>query len=741
VSPPFSGYSTTPLPLRTHEPRRSDLLYTLVKVLVFLTAPVGGSMKHMTRHWQWTRDSVAAMTREPLFLPSLVAMVRPALDVLSGTRERSERDMNSLDLLLTLLKQCLEVPNGNSGQVTGVLEGFLLALDAQRVWDVVAALCKLVNRREFRRLAVLLLDFAFQAFRGQRAEDIVRAGNNVVKPLLLLSSAGGGSGGALGRPFTTLPSAAVDSRPHAALSRVPQLQSYRDAVEAAASTASESAAASKAAHAAVNAVYAAGSPPRSHEPRRPPVGTPGHAAGGAGDGTGGGGHAAALFSAVRSRTGAATPFAKVRIGVADEEEDELIAAEAGGAGAATGGVALFGADGGSGGGRAPGAVSALLSKSGKSDLTRLKGDPAFQFVLRQRKAQVARQLPLTRHARFGTITSVKTMGVQRMLPVVTAGASIGAAASSGAARRYHPDFKSHRGGFSRSKNDDAPPPVYIDTSTGVGAWQPDPSGASTVFHASVATVEAAHACLFFAARQLLHMAVPPPLPKVRHRKADRDGDSDSDSSVGSGGDDGSPRRDADVADDVAAEEEGDVLPAISAFGVLTEALKLKIGRDSEDVTQADKLKYLHLTGVLLGVYRVAEVARIRSDVAAARDWWAANPSAAAESSGPAFAMSTRATRRDVSPPRPSQPLATPAGSSPPSQLPGGAGSSVASAVTMPTVIPGLSTGPVVNLLDRWSTARLSEWGSEALDRKHWISVSVVVCESLPTIAGAPIAPP
>lgn len=111
-------------------------------------------------HVAYLQDAKAAIVRGcPAFLPACMTLVAPALD---PARERTDGDVNAVDLVLTLLKQLAEVPDAPPGAPahrTGLRAAFVLQLADAEVLPVAEDLCRLLDRREFRRLAPVLLDF------------------------------------------------------------------------------------------------------------------------------------------------------------------------------------------------------------------------------------------------------------------------------------------------------------------------------------------------------------------------------------------------------------------------------------------------------------------------------------------------------------------------------------------------------------------------------------------------------
>ena len=86
-------------------------------------------------------------------------------------------DINAVDLVLTLLKQVAAAPNKPSnGPLPGtVVERLVTAYDAAGVLATLPLFARLVERRDFRRLAVVTLDLLVTLFRGSEPEELVRA--------------------------------------------------------------------------------------------------------------------------------------------------------------------------------------------------------------------------------------------------------------------------------------------------------------------------------------------------------------------------------------------------------------------------------------------------------------------------------------------------------------------------------------------------------------------------------------
>lgn len=98
--------------------------------------------------------------------PSLLQLIAPVLD--PRVPEKSDADLVKLDLVVTLFKQLLEVPNRPSDRGAAcVVEQAALALDRAGVPSLLATIARLLDRRELRGVTVVLADFFFQLVRGQ----------------------------------------------------------------------------------------------------------------------------------------------------------------------------------------------------------------------------------------------------------------------------------------------------------------------------------------------------------------------------------------------------------------------------------------------------------------------------------------------------------------------------------------------------------------------------------------------
>lgn len=111
------------------------------------------------------------LNRQPDFLRNFLILLLPALD--TSQMEKTEKDINSVDLVLTLLKQLLEIPNASAATAaamssatglafTTVSEKFILQLHENGVYDAIVDISRLLDRREFRKLCLVLLDLWYQ---------------------------------------------------------------------------------------------------------------------------------------------------------------------------------------------------------------------------------------------------------------------------------------------------------------------------------------------------------------------------------------------------------------------------------------------------------------------------------------------------------------------------------------------------------------------------------------------------
>jgi hypothetical protein len=191
------------------------------------------------------------------------------------------------------------------------------------------------------------------------------------------------------------------------------------------------------------------------------------------------------------------------------------------------------------------------------------------------------------------------------------------------------------------------------------------------------------------------------------------------------------------------EEEEEEEAPVAAFSTLAEAVRGKLMRDSDDLAREDPLKYWHAAGVLLGVHRVAEAARVRSqgeearrllgaavawrqERLAARGAAAGAPAAAAAGVSPAddgeallrelealasSSSEAAAAATDAAAAAAPQPL-TPRERLYEALLAGG------------VFVPGVTAEPVLALLDRWSLGKLASTCEEFSARKQWQPLAI-----------------
>lgn len=86
------------------------MMYNMGKVLVFLTLPLtpgraiaGAGGDGGAAAAGDLRGAVVSLLRSRRFMPALLAMLGPVLD--AGVAEKSEQELNAVDLVLTVLKQ------------------------------------------------------------------------------------------------------------------------------------------------------------------------------------------------------------------------------------------------------------------------------------------------------------------------------------------------------------------------------------------------------------------------------------------------------------------------------------------------------------------------------------------------------------------------------------------------------------------------------------------------------------
>jgi hypothetical protein len=467
------------------------MIYNIGKVIVFMTAPTTKATAPAVAslHWQYMRDLAAACTRSDMVIPAFLSLIEPALD--AAVVDKSERDMNSVDLVLTLLKQMLETENGNSGEIAGVLEQLIIRFQHEGVVETVVALSKLVERREFKRFAIVITDLLFQLLRGLEPDSLVKA-----------------------------------------------MASHTSKVQP------------------ISGEQSLAPAPSSNKPKS------------------GDKHADALRTTLQA----------------------------------------------------------------------------------ERRVKVATDLARTRHSRFGTITSVSSMGKRRIVtqigkPATELTAMVG--------RRSHPKRKSHGG----RQSETVAPPLQISTNNGVGTIAVDISGNSTALPPSDIVVSAAQSIVARAVQAFL-------LPE----------------------------------ESAAIDVEVDLVDveSTSALGCLTAAMKHKIARDVDDITPEDSLRYMHCTGIILGIHRLLEAQRIKMATAQVAQ--------VAKGRGMPDAPLFTSTAHNAS----AENKSLPQGSSP--------GDGIVTAY----VVRGISAAPVSNMLDRWSLTRIAQLAEDFIGRKQWDALKVVV---------------
>jgi len=183
----------SPVPTPSHAPAptpaRSETLYNLGKVLIFMThitpnpASVG---KRLDSSKAAAREAVvlsvqgilAHIVATPDILVALGTLVAPAL---AAVGDRSEGDVNRVDLFLTLIKQLLECPAPSSVGATaavasmrrfGQRERFILALSECKILSILTDLCALTERREFSRLSCVLMDVWYQLLKTESPQSL-----------------------------------------------------------------------------------------------------------------------------------------------------------------------------------------------------------------------------------------------------------------------------------------------------------------------------------------------------------------------------------------------------------------------------------------------------------------------------------------------------------------------------------------------------------------------------------------
>lgn len=648
----------TPCKLRPRPAPRScsDMLYNMGKVLVFMTLPLEPHVTHNAAlHAQELREVAVSLSRSRHFLPAFLSLLAPALDA-SGP-DKSEHDLNAVDLVLTVLKQLAEVPNGCAADVAGVSEALVLAYSRRGLVGTLVALAHLLERREFKRVVLLLLDLLFQLLRGQDPEALLRAHAR--------ESARGAAAATRGSDAPSDGVAAGGGR------RAP----------------APVGASADAGQRLLTAGAGAGAMPATR-------------------------HAAAAGPAAPGLSGAKRPRSPL--------------AAAAGAGSRPGGGS----------------------------------DPLAALMAAERGAKAAAVLAAgtARHARFGTLAVMRglTEGTRRLVSGVAAGegdsglALKPAAGAGGPAQRYNPAAPARE--QRRGKHDLAQAPLTVEVGNGVGASGPRAGGAASGGAASAGVggelapqqafadrgaVDAARAVLFELAMQLLALAQPaeaagapssPASEKLTRSGAGAEGRADAEGAAGE------------------EEEEEEEAAPVAAFSTLAEAVRGKLMRDSDDLAREDPLKYWHAAGVLLGVHRVAEAARVRSQgeearrlLGAAVAWRQGRLVAQGASGGAPAAAAAAASPADDGEAllRELEALAS-SGSDAAAAASDAAGAATAAAPQPLTprerlyeavlaggvFVPGVTAEPVLALLDRWSLGKLASTCEEFSARKQWQPLSI-----------------
>jgi hypothetical protein len=544
------------------------------------------------------------------FFPALLSLLGPALD--PSVPEKPEQAINAVDLVVTLVKQLAEVPNTTAGPHAGALERLVLAYAAEGLLTCVVALTRLVERREFRRVTVVLMDLLYQLLRGQEPDALLRARKEY-----------------------------------------PALRDGDAWLDASAASA----------------------------------GVP---------------------------SGDAQAF--------DEDSEVKIISD----GPSSHSQRAQGSD------RKPAATDP-------------RNDPLAQARSRERAARSAAALMAgvsTRHSRFGSMYEMKLDGsgggggarksliLSNPLKFVSSGAG-GAMAIGHAERRggggaaLLASDATKRRAAKGGGGDTLTQPLRLDVSRGVGMGAG--AGVSTV---SGELVGRARAVLAQAALDLLATTIVEVKAKQkkhrqkqkRRRGEGKDGagrDIDGAEPLRLAGDgepegeaqpnkaeadteaDGGSDADAEDSDDEEEEEEededeGGVMTLQSGFATLTAALKSRFLRDSDELVPEDKLRYLHLTGIMLGVHRLAHAQRLK-DAQAAAKLLASTGSKPADMDVQMMPSSENATLKS----------AAPAGSSPGEK----------DKPAPPAALPGLSAEPVLTVLDRWSFNSVASMLDEQLNKR------------------------
>jgi Timeless protein len=175
------------------------------KVLVFLTHPLNphpGGTRDLPMHAADQRDSLVTIARNRHFLPAFLNLVVPALDPSIKDSDKTERDLNSVDIVITVLDQLAAVPNGCAQDVAGTSELLVLELKKGGMIGLLTSLAALTERREFKRIVPVLMDLVFNMVRGQDGEALLRshlatlASNAKKQQEQQLRGAGAGAGAA-----------------------------------------------------------------------------------------------------------------------------------------------------------------------------------------------------------------------------------------------------------------------------------------------------------------------------------------------------------------------------------------------------------------------------------------------------------------------------------------------------------------------------------------------------------------
>jgi hypothetical protein len=249
-------------------------------------------------------------------------------------------------------------------------------------------------------------------------------------------------------------------------------------------------------------------------------------------------------------------------------------------------------------------------------------------------------------------------------------------------------------------------------------------------------VDAARAVLFDLAMQLLALAQPAEAAGAPSPTAPENQTRSGAGAEGSGAEGG--------AGEEEEEDEEEAAP-VAAFSTLAEAVRGKLMRDSDDLAREDPLKYWHAAGVLLGVHRVAEAARVRAQGEEARRLlgaavaWRQGRLAAQRAGGgaPTAAAATSLADDGEALLRELEALAS-SGREAAAAATDAAGVAAAAAPQPLTprerlyeavlaggvFVPGVTAEPVLALLDRWSLGKLASTCEEFSARKQWQPLSI-----------------